>query len=591
MKLMLSIALCPVGCNMEGQTHQFDMDGGSFGRAPDNSWVLPDPSRYVSSRHGSIRFENNQFLLIDESTNGIYVNGDFLPLGSAQSSVLRNGDLLVFGDYRIQVNIEEVTNIPPSEFTNKVDAASDSAGPASVNPVFVDDLDKWLEPSAPVSESVVPSQGSINISSSPLVQSAGSIDLGLKAEEKDPLALLGLVQQKSGASQGSSSDSLTDLLGDTPFLEQQMMKVPKVIPDDWNELLGGRSSEKSKTKPTDPVQLTPLSVQSKLLEPEQLEPEQLVPEQLDSDKIASIEEPVALSEKPETQEQAPVQVIKTSSEPVRKAPDALGLSELLATPPELLQNDRSAELLAQKLGVQCVVEEVAPLTVPSDTPIPATSDTPKKVNIGRQSVQADGGADLARALGLDRLSVDQQNVLNETVANTVKETVAGMMQTLRTRSEIKSEFRMNMTTIQSAENNPLKFSVTPEDAIENMFAKEGKAYLSPIDAMNDGFSDISEHQVALFDAMRAAYEHILGQFDPSFLAQKFEKTSSKRFLGYGKGKGKNWDAYLALFEEYKEDNELTFKRLFGEVFADAYERRMHSLKMNRKSSSSNKSGK
>jgi type VI secretion system protein ImpI len=150
---------------------------------------------------------------------------------------------------------------------------------------------------------------------------------------------------------------------------------------------------------------------------------------------------------------------------------------------------------------------------------------------------------------------------------------------------------MNMTTIQSAENNPLKFSVTPEDAIENMFAKEGKAYLSPIDAMNDGFSDISEHQVALFDAMRAAYEHILGQFDPSFLAQKFEKTSSKRFLGYGKGKGKNWDAYLALFEEYKEDNELTFKRLFGEVFADAYERRMHSLKMNRKSSSSNKSGK
>ena len=135
-----------------------------------------------------------------------------------------------------------------------------------------------------------------------------------------------------------------------------------------------------------------------------------------------------------------------------------------------------------------------------------------------------------------------------------------------------------MTTIQSAENNPLKFSVTPEDAIENMFAKQGKAYLPPVEAIQDGFADISDHQVALFDAMKAAYEHILGQFDPDFLAQKFERTSSKRFLG---GKAKNWDAYQLLYSELKEDKEQTFKRLFGEVFADAYERRMHSLKMSR----------
>lgn len=617
MKLMLSIALCPAGCNMEGQTHQFDTDGGSFGRAPDNNWVLPDPSRYVSSRHGSIRFENNQFLLIDESTNGIYVNGASLPLGSAQPLVLKDGDLLVFGDYRIQTNIEETTNIPPSEFTNKVGAAAGGAGPASANPVFVDDLDKWLEPSAPVSESVMPSRGAINISSSPLVQSADSIDLGLKAEEKDPLALLGLAQQKSVKSQGAASGSLTDLLGDTPFLEQQMMKVPKVIPDDWDELLGGRPAEQSEAKPADPIQLTPLSVQSKPLEPLPLESELL-----DPDKTACIEA-ASILENQDDQAPAPVQISKTFSESELKAPDTLDLSELLATPSEQLKSDLSAELqLPEKdLVVQPEGEDIISSLVTSDIPKPLTSepsdavtsdepeaatcepseavtidtpepvarDIPKKLSVEKQDLQTSDGADLARALGLDRLSVDQQNVLNETVANTVKETVAGMMRTLRTRSEIKSEFRMNMTTIQSAENNPLKFSVTPEDAIENMFAKEGKAYLSPIDAMNDGFSDISEHQVALFDAMRAAYEHILGQFDPNALAKKFEKTSSKRFLG--SGKGRNWDAYLALFEEYKEDNELTFKRLFGEVFADAYERRMHSLKMSRNSSSSNKAGK
>jgi len=551
MKLMLSIALCPAGCNMEGQTHQFDMTGGSFGRAPDNSWVLPDPSRYVSSRHGCIRFENNQFLLIDESTNGIYVNGGSLPLGAGQQSVLKTGDLLVFGDYQIQVNIEEITNVPSSESSSKVDASPLNAITAPSSSVLVDDLDKWLEPSTPALEPATPAQAPINISSSPLVQSVGSIDLGLKEDEKDPLALLGVVKQSGGASPASSSGSLTDLLGETPSLDQQMMKVPNVIPDDWDELLGGHSSGQVESKQAEPIELAPSSFPNKILEPEQLDP----------DKTAYIE-PVS------------------SPEPEPKAPEELALSELLSTPPEQLQTDQGAELPDRTLDVQVEAELV---------PSQASQELPNEVSVEGQSIQADGGAELAKALGLERLSATQKNVLNETVANTVKETVAGMMRTLRARSEIKSEFRMNMTTIQSAENNPLKFSVTPEDAIENMFAKQGKAYLSPIDALNDGFADISEHQVALFDAMRAAYEHILGQFDPSVLARKFEKTKSKRFLG--SGKGKNWDAYQALFEEYKEDNELTFKRLFGEVFADAYERRMHSLKMNRNSSLSNKSGK
>jgi len=571
MKLLLSIALCPAGCNMEGQTHQFDITGGSFGRAPGNSWVLPDPSRYVSSRHGCIRFENNQFLLIDESTNGIYVNGDSLPLGAAQQTVLKNDDLLVFGDYRIQVNIEETTNIPPSESTTKVDGPSMDATQASANSVFVDDLDKWLEPSASVSEPAPPAKGFINISSTPLVNPADAIDLGLKGEEKDPLALLGVVKTAGGAagvSTGSASGSLSDLLGGASALDQQMMKVPSVIPDDWDDLLGGHSSAQLEPKQAESIQLAPLSVQNKIFEPEPVDPDE-----------TTFIEPVPDSEKPNTKEQAPTELIKPASEPVPKALEELALSELLSTPQELLQTKHSAESTGNDLGGR-VETDVAPS---------APKEMTEEVKVDKKSVQLDDGANLARALGLERLSVEQQGVLNETVANTVKQTVAGMMRTLRARSEIKSEFRMNMTTIQSAENNPLKFSVTPDDAIENMFAKEGKAYLSPTDAMNDGFADISDHQVALFDAMKAAYEHILGQFDPSLLARKFEKTTAKRFLG--SGKGKNWDAYQALFEEYKEDNELTFKRLFGEVFADAYERRMHSLKMNRNSSSSNNSGK
>lgn len=563
MKLMLSIVLCPVGCNMEGQVHQFDMAGGIFGRAPDNDWVLPDPSRYVSSHHGRIRFENNQFLLIDESTNGIFLNGASLPLGAAQETVLKNDDLLLFGDYRVQVSIEEITNITASGSLINKDVDPGVDAPSKAAPVFVDDLDKWLEPSLPANESLASPQAAINISSSPLVESVGSLDLGLPGEQLDPLALLGEANQKACSSSPASSGPLTDLLGQTPSLDQQMMKMPNVIPDDWDDLLGGNAADHSERICQESIEIAPIPSQNLGSEPAPSGP----------DKTTCVEA-VSTSNKSVETQSALDHAVQVTNNVSQTAQEALGLSELLATPPEALQSHSNHIPFKTNLESQHVQDDAS-----FSTP----SDEPKEAELA-QNITTNDGAELAKLLGLDRLSAAQQRVLNETVANTVKETVAGMMRTLRARSEIKSEFRLNMTTIQSAENNPLKFSVTPEDAIENMFAKEGKAYLSPIDAMNDGFADISDHQVALFDAMKAAYEHILGQFDPEVLSNKFEKTSSKGFLS--NGKVKNWNAYLALFDEYKADNELTFKRLFGEVFADAYERRMHSLKMTRKGPSS-----
>ena len=42
-----------------GSRKVFNAAGGTIGRLPDNSWVLPDP--YVSSRHALIRYVNGAF--------------------------------------------------------------------------------------------------------------------------------------------------------------------------------------------------------------------------------------------------------------------------------------------------------------------------------------------------------------------------------------------------------------------------------------------------------------------------------------------------------------------------------------------------
>ncbi|PTQ65164.1 FHA domain protein [Sphingomonas sp. PP-CE-3G-477] len=47
-----------------------DRRGAIVGRAATCDWALPDPTRYISSRHFEVRFDNGGYVLIDCSTNG-----------------------------------------------------------------------------------------------------------------------------------------------------------------------------------------------------------------------------------------------------------------------------------------------------------------------------------------------------------------------------------------------------------------------------------------------------------------------------------------------------------------------------------------
>jgi type VI secretion system FHA domain protein len=80
--------------------------GGGIGRANDNDWVLPDPLRYLSAHHARIQFKHGNYLLLDTSTNGVYVNEDAAPIGRRGTHQLRHGDILRFGNYLVGVSID-----------------------------------------------------------------------------------------------------------------------------------------------------------------------------------------------------------------------------------------------------------------------------------------------------------------------------------------------------------------------------------------------------------------------------------------------------------------------------------------------------
>jgi len=154
--------------------------------------------------------------------------------------------------------------------------------------------------------------------------------------------------------------------------------------------------------------------------------------------------------------------------------------------------------------------------------------------------------------------------------------VQGMIEVLKARAEIKSQFRVTGTLFGPAENNPLKFSANGAQALRTLFTANNQAFLDPVGAFAEGFNDIKVHQIAMMAGMRAAFDSMLQRFNPDELAERFEKRLKRAVLNMP-GKGRYWELYKDLYEEWTEDADLNFQRLFGETFAQAYEEQMRRL--------------
>ena len=191
---------------------------------------------------------------------------------------------------------------------------------------------------------------------------------------------------------------------------------------------------------------------------------------------------------------------------------------------------------------------------------------------------------LIEAMGLagKNLSEARMMEISQTVGELMRETISGLMQVLSSRSTVKNEFRMNVTTIQPIENNPLKFSANVEDALENMFIRDSQAYKKPLESVREGFQGIAEHQVAILAGIRAAFRGVIERFDPATLEQRFEKYRKAGLLQMV-NKGKNWDSYKGYYNELVNDMDNSFQHLFGYDFVQAYEDQLLKLASSRRS--------
>ncbi|NOZ51717.1 MAG: type VI secretion system-associated FHA domain protein TagH [Gammaproteobacteria bacterium] len=188
------------------------------------------------------------------------------------------------------------------------------------------------------------------------------------------------------------------------------------------------------------------------------------------------------------------------------------------------------------------------------------------------------------SLGIPDLNIPENDVpaFMRDAGLMLRQTIQSSLSILRARSNIKSGFRMSMTTIQAVENNPLKFSITLDDAINNMFTNRSNSYLHPVQALQEGFRDIENHQLAVMAGMQSALKALIEQFDPNTLESMFKQDGvGGKFLA-GNKKASYWDAYATHFKQIAKHVEDDFQTVFGDEFSKAYETQIAKLNIMKK---------
>ncbi|WP_248323891.1 MULTISPECIES: type VI secretion system-associated FHA domain protein TagH [unclassified Caballeronia] len=187
-------------------------------------------------------------------------------------------------------------------------------------------------------------------------------------------------------------------------------------------------------------------------------------------------------------------------------------------------------------------------------------------------------ADLTLAALLDGLNVDA-SVLRGRAApefariagSMLRTAIRGTVNVMLSRSVMKRGMGVDTTMLVPRGNNPLKFFPDGDSALAHMLRGAGAGYLAGDDALEGAFDDIRRHELAVLAGMRAAMQHLLRRFDPDVIAGE---GASRGWLDWlpGRRKAQQWDRLVALHRELMRASADDLAALCGNAFYDAYER-------------------
>lgn len=154
---------------------------------------------------------------------------------------------------------------------------------------------------------------------------------------------------------------------------------------------------------------------------------------------------------------------------------------------------------------------------------------------------------------------------------------AGIREILLARASFKSELRVERTMISVGGNNPLKFSISPEQAVEAMIQPTVPGYQDAETAMSEALDDIKAHEVAMMAGLEAALKDVLARLDPALISDSADNGSSIGSLVKGHN-ARRWDAFERMHAQITKETEDSFQSDFGQAFTRSYQAQLERLK-------------
>jgi predicted component of type VI protein secretion system len=150
--------------------------------------------------------------------------------------------------------------------------------------------------------------------------------------------------------------------------------------------------------------------------------------------------------------------------------------------------------------------------------------------------------------------------------------VLGLTDLMSERTTVKTQYRMDRTTVRSGGNNPFRWAGAQRVAVD-LLRGGGDEFLSGPAAVQASFGDMKKHLLCMMDGLRAALAATLDGLSPEAVEAR---VSGQSFFLKGKGAAA-WAEFAAMHDQFCRETNEDPDGVISREFRAAYARRLAEL--------------
>jgi type VI secretion system FHA domain protein len=554
----------------------FGIEGGTIGRAAGNSWILPDPARFLSSQHALVSFQDNQFFVTDLSSNGLFINGSSEPIGKGNTVPCSQIHTIALGEFAIEVKVNNSFSQAPSGFDGGL---ADGLLASTPNDDLLLSEDMSHDPLD-------------LLGASPSGQAANHFDL--------PADLFGDDDNQPGSNIPEFEEVPQAPQIDDVFIAPNTVSSPDPapttndgIPENWDKTLftpiqsvvDDPFASPPAQAPTQAPLPTPVKHQAKAPMTAPVNKPDATNVQADSfDDPFNIDflDADSFGATEPNSNQAPLNqgVDESLLANPNLSNDQTLFSEIPSNIPEAFEKPQPTTAVLNPHQAQQSItpaHQASPQPSYSSTQENISTEASTPLTTNTQTNPFNHAKAAFKNKGLDPALLDDPNFVDQAAA-LLPYFLDGTLDILRSRANIKNELRASKTILQPIENNPLKFSINLQDSVHNVLVSPRPGFMKPTDSVEQAFDDLAQHETALIAGIQAGLNGLLEKMSPTTIESKIESLESKKNL-FGKiSTAKKWEFYKETYQQILDNSSDSFIDMFGNDFVKAYESHINNHK-------------